>query len=224
MFNEPADVAFAIQQLTAATATKNSWLDGLIDKNAIVLAGHSDGGDVVAALVYDAAKRVPGITVRAVAVLSGAEFAIENQAYSQPPGPPVPLLVVQSMTDVCNPPSVRSPALQRDRCPEVLPRPRQRDTPRRLRRRGPTGIDGRRADDDRLLPRRRRPICDLHPGAQCASNCGRRLLAVDGECACSAPATFGSTDRARSTDASTTERRRLSGALPSEQPPVSESP
>jgi pimeloyl-ACP methyl ester carboxylesterase len=98
-------VAFAIQQLTAATNTKSSWLDGLIDKNSVVLAGHSDGGDVVAAVVYDAAKRVPGITVRAVAVLSGAEFAIKNQTYSQPPGPPVPLLVVQSMTDVCNPPA-----------------------------------------------------------------------------------------------------------------------
>jgi hypothetical protein len=105
MFNEPADVGFAIQQLTAATTTKNSWLDGLINKNAIVLAGHSDGGDVVAAVVYDAAKRVPGITVRGVAVLSGAEFAIKDQTYSQPPGPPVPLLVVQSMTDVCNPPA-----------------------------------------------------------------------------------------------------------------------
>jgi hypothetical protein len=105
MFNEPADVAFAIQQVTAATDTKSSWLHGLIDKNAVVLAGHSDGGDVAAALVYDAAKRVAGVDVRAVAVLSGAEFAIAGQTYSQPPGPPVPLLVVQSMTDVCNPPS-----------------------------------------------------------------------------------------------------------------------
>jgi pimeloyl-ACP methyl ester carboxylesterase len=105
MFNEPADVAFAIRELTAAASTKSSWLDGLINKNAVVLAGHSDGGDVVAALVYDAAKRVPGISVRGVAVLSGAEFAIGNQAYSQPPGPPVPLLVVQSMTDLCNPPN-----------------------------------------------------------------------------------------------------------------------
>jgi pimeloyl-ACP methyl ester carboxylesterase len=105
MFNEPADVAFAIQHLTAATATKNSWFDGLIDKNSIVLAGHSDGGDVVAALVYDAAKRVPGVNVRAVAVLSGAEFAIKGQSYSQPSGSSVPLLVVQSMTDDCNAPT-----------------------------------------------------------------------------------------------------------------------
>jgi hypothetical protein len=103
MINEPADVAFAIRQLSVASSTRKSWLDGLVDKNAIVLAGHSDGGDVVGALIYDEAQRVPGATVRAVAVLSGAEFAIAKQTYSQP-GPPVPLLVVQSMTDVCNPP------------------------------------------------------------------------------------------------------------------------
>jgi predicted alpha/beta hydrolase family esterase len=105
MYIEPGDVAFTVRELTAATTTRSSWLDGLIDKNAIVLAGHSDGGDVVAALVYDTAARVPGVTVRAVAVLSGAEFPIANQSYSQPTGPPVPLLVVQSMNDVCNPPS-----------------------------------------------------------------------------------------------------------------------
>jgi predicted esterase len=105
MYVEPGDVAFAIRELNAATTTKSNWLDGLINKNAIVLAGHSDGGDVVAALVYDSAKRIAGVNVRAVAVLSGAEFPIADQSYSQPPGPVVPLLVVQSMTDVCNPPS-----------------------------------------------------------------------------------------------------------------------
>ena len=105
MFIEPGDVAFAIRQLSAATTTKSNWLDGLINKNAIVLAGHSDGGDVVAALVYDAAARITGVSVRGVVVLSGGEFAIANQTYSQPTGPVVPLLVVQSNTDVCNPPS-----------------------------------------------------------------------------------------------------------------------
>src|SRR5665213_476042 len=105
LYNEPADVAFAIKNLMAASTTKSSWLDGLINKNAIVLAGHSDGGDVVAALAYDSAAQVAGVTVRGVAVLSGAEFAIANQVYSQPSGPAVPLLVVQSTTDVCNAPS-----------------------------------------------------------------------------------------------------------------------
>jgi predicted dienelactone hydrolase len=105
MYNEPGDIAFAIRQLSAATSAKGNWLDGLINKNAIMLAGHSDGGDVVAALVYDAAARITGVSVRGVAVFSGAEFPIKGQTYSQPTGPVVPLLVVQSMTDICNPPS-----------------------------------------------------------------------------------------------------------------------
>jgi pimeloyl-ACP methyl ester carboxylesterase len=105
MYNEPGDVAFAIRQLSTAATTKSNWLDGLVKKDAIVLAGHSDGGDVVAALVFDAAARITGVSVRGVAVLSGAEFPVANQTYSQPTGPAVPLLVVQSMTDVCNRPS-----------------------------------------------------------------------------------------------------------------------
>jgi predicted dienelactone hydrolase len=102
MYVEPGDVAFVIHQLEAAATAKNNWLDGLINKNAVLLTGHSDGGDVVAALIYDAAARMTGINVRGVAVLSGAEFAIKAQTYSQPTGPSVPLLVVQSMTDTCN--------------------------------------------------------------------------------------------------------------------------
>jgi predicted dienelactone hydrolase len=105
IYNEPGDVAFAIRQLSAAATTKSNWLDGLINKNGIVLAGHSDGGDVVAALIYDTAARITGMSVRGVAVLSGAEFPIKGQSYSQPTGPVVPLLVVQSMTDICNFPS-----------------------------------------------------------------------------------------------------------------------
>ena len=104
VFNEPADVAFAIRRLVSTAATKKSWLHGLIDEGAIVLAGHSDGGEVVAALVYDKSVDVPRVQVRAVAVLSGGEFPIANQSYSQPENATVPLLVIQSATDLCNPP------------------------------------------------------------------------------------------------------------------------
>jgi predicted dienelactone hydrolase len=104
MYNEPADVAFALRQLEDASTTKGNWLHGLIDPTEVALAGHSDGGNVVAAVVYDKAYQVAGINVRAVAVLSGSEFAIANQSYSQPSSPGVPLLVVQSAADTCNPP------------------------------------------------------------------------------------------------------------------------
>jgi hypothetical protein len=53
-------------------------------------------------LIYDSAARITGASARGVAVLSGAEFAVKDQTYSQPTAQAVPLLVVQSMTDVCN--------------------------------------------------------------------------------------------------------------------------
>lgn len=93
-----------LRQLLNASSTSGDWLVGLIDRRKIALAGHSDGGDVVAALVYDNAYRVAGVDPRAVAVLSGTEFSIANQIYAQPATGPVPLLVVQSATDRCVPP------------------------------------------------------------------------------------------------------------------------
>jgi predicted dienelactone hydrolase len=105
LYDEPGDVAFALRQLTADASTAGNWLDGLVDAHAIALAGHSDGGSAVAALVYDGSYATSGLGVRAVAVLSGAEFAIANQQYGQPADAPVPLLIVQSATDQCNPPN-----------------------------------------------------------------------------------------------------------------------
>ena len=54
--------------------------------------------------MYDKPYRVAGTAVRAVAALSGAELAIANQVYAQPPHSPVALLVIESATDRCTPP------------------------------------------------------------------------------------------------------------------------
>lgn len=103
LYNEPADVDFALRRLLAASATSGNWLKGLVNARSVVLAGHSDGATALAALVYDSNDQVSGLAVRAVTVLSGGELPISKQVYAQPSSA-VPLLVVQSATDVCNPP------------------------------------------------------------------------------------------------------------------------
>jgi predicted esterase len=105
LYNEPGDLAFALGALESAASTKTQWLGGLIDSHKVLLAGHSDGGSAVAALVYDAPYAHAGLSVRGVAVLSGSEFAIANQKYAQPSSGAVPLLVVQSAADRCDAPS-----------------------------------------------------------------------------------------------------------------------
>jgi hypothetical protein len=104
VYNEPGDVAFVLGRLGVAAKDHSSFLDGAINPQETFLAGQSDGANVVAALIYDSADQTTGTTVRGVAVLSGAEFAISGQSYGQTT-PPTPLLVVQSATDLCNSPA-----------------------------------------------------------------------------------------------------------------------
>lgn len=101
---EPADVDVVLDRLLTLDGDRDAWLHGLIAPEDVALAGHSDGGDVVAALVYDAATDLTHPEIRAVAVLSGGEFPIANQRFAQPDHLGAPLLVVQSETDTCNPP------------------------------------------------------------------------------------------------------------------------
>jgi dienelactone hydrolase len=108
--NQPGDIAFVVRSMLAdsrARASACPRLHGLIDSSRIGIAGQSDGGDTVAMAAYDSRyDSHPGITYRAVAVLSGAEWyypSTEPDPYSGHPKAP-PLLVVQSATDACNPP------------------------------------------------------------------------------------------------------------------------
>jgi len=109
VFDEPTDVAYVVDQVAAADEGAASAgapvLDHLVDLRELALAGQSDGGDAVAALVYDApyASDYARMAVhpRAVAVLSGSEFEVAASNYAAPPHPPA-LLVVQSAADACN--------------------------------------------------------------------------------------------------------------------------
>lgn len=107
--NEPGDMTFVTQQVLGAAVAPTRVcrvLDGLVDPAKAVLAGQSDGGNVVAGLSYDSqfTPLLAHVTYpyRAVAVLSGAEMA-RTGSYAVGPGAP-PMLVVQSDADQCNPP------------------------------------------------------------------------------------------------------------------------
>jgi dienelactone hydrolase len=112
MFNQPGDVAFVVSQVVAAAggsvATHAAYLAGLVNPAQLILAGQSDGGDTVAALMYDkvyaATRASMPVKPIAVGIFSGAEMSRAADVFSAPPGGP-PVLVVQSLTDACNYPA-----------------------------------------------------------------------------------------------------------------------
>lgn len=99
--NQPADVAYVIDQVLADSAKRQGPLAGLVDPSRVGVAGHSDGGDTVAALAADSCctdKRL-----RAVIVLAGGELSSLGGSYFT--GPTPPMLFVQGTADPVNPPS-----------------------------------------------------------------------------------------------------------------------
>ena len=108
--NEPYDIAYVVGDVESAAsgaATSGaSWLKGLVEPGKYALAGHSDGAQAVAALVYsqepgqEYATTYAGLPERpfAVLILSGSELA---GTYAPPASPP-PMLFVQSAVDECN--------------------------------------------------------------------------------------------------------------------------
>lgn len=108
--NQPADMTFVTRGVIADSRVRSGScprLYRLVRPAEIGLAGQSDGGDTVAMLAFDARYDAhAGITIRAVAVMSGEEwYFAPNQPdpYTGHPAAPS-LLVVQSETDSCNPP------------------------------------------------------------------------------------------------------------------------
>ena len=87
MINEPYDIAYAISEVEAgATGSVSSgvaWLNGLVEPGKYALAGHSDGAQAVAALVYSQASAQEYATTYgsltthpfAVIILSGSELS-----------------------------------------------------------------------------------------------------------------------------------------------------
>jgi predicted dienelactone hydrolase len=99
--NQPSDMAFVISRLVAAGRRPHGSLAGLVDPARIAVAGHSDGGDTVAALAAGNCCR--DRAVRAAIVLAGAEWPPLGGLYFGKGTPPV--LFVQGSADAINPPS-----------------------------------------------------------------------------------------------------------------------
>ena len=96
--NHPAELRSVIADLTDGRQRSGTALSGLANKNEVGIAGQSDGGDVSLATAdntccYDS-------TVKAVAVLSGAELSSFGGTYFV--GLEVPLLVAQGTADTVN--------------------------------------------------------------------------------------------------------------------------
>jgi hypothetical protein len=108
--NEPYDIAYLVGEVesgaSGAAASGASWLKGLVEPGKYALAGHSDGAQAVAALVYAQAQSQAYATTYAalatppfaVIILSGSEL---SGTYAAPASPPQ-LLFVQSAVDECN--------------------------------------------------------------------------------------------------------------------------
>jgi dienelactone hydrolase len=104
--NEPYDIAYVVGKVESgadgAASSGASWLKGLAEPGKIALAGHSDGAQAVAALVYGEkyASHYEAMATRpfGVVILSGSEL---SGSYAPPASPP-PMLFVQSAADRCN--------------------------------------------------------------------------------------------------------------------------
>jgi predicted dienelactone hydrolase len=99
--NQPADMAYVIRGLLAAGSRPRGFLGGLIDPGKIAVAGQSDGGDTVTALVANTCCRDRAIT--AAIVLAGAEWPPMGGSYFTRTTPP--MLFVQGDADNVNLPA-----------------------------------------------------------------------------------------------------------------------
>jgi hypothetical protein len=202
LYNQPGDVAFLLGKLNAS-AQGGAWYDGLVDPHRIVLAGHSDGGSTVAALVYDSAAPHTSVAVRGVVVLSGSEFPISGQTYAQPSSGEVPLLVVQGTADRCSPPAGAIGLY--DAIGAEGPRsPHRRLASRSVRRKRADVVRGRAAADDALSRGRGRRVLGHEYFARHGRERTRRRRALE--------------QRARARDPRSTRRNRLPCGLSASRP------
>lgn len=115
LVNQPADVSSVIGQLVAISRRPHGPLAGLVNPAEIGVAGHSDGGDTVAAIAANTCCR--DHRVAAALVLSGAEWPPMPGRYFARPAPP--MLFIQGTDDTWNPPAA---SMQLYRADTVGPR------------------------------------------------------------------------------------------------------
>jgi hypothetical protein len=99
--NQPADVSYVLGRLLALNAEPGNFFSGLLNPDEVAAAGQSDGGDTVAAMATNPCCR--DYRLKAVAVLSGAEWPFMPWKYS--PGGEPPMLFTQGSADTVNLPS-----------------------------------------------------------------------------------------------------------------------
>lgn len=109
--NQPADMAYVIGRLLALSHQPRRTLSGLISETKIAVAGHSDGGDTVAAMA--AASCCEDHKIRAAIVLAGAEWPPLGGSWFA--GHTPPMLFVQGTADTCNPPQASVQLYQADK-------------------------------------------------------------------------------------------------------------
>jgi dienelactone hydrolase len=112
--NQPYDVAFLIDSLTAATGNPSDPLHNMIDPAEIAVAGQSDGGNTVVATGYNTAYQ--DHRVKAAVVLSGARYGYPGGTWF-PAGSP-PLLATQGTADTINPPALTNDFFTNDPQPD----------------------------------------------------------------------------------------------------------
>lgn len=110
LVNQPGDLAFVIRQLDRLSGQRHGRLAGLIDASRVAVAGHSDGGDTVAAMAGMSCCRFPRL--RAAIVLAGAEWpAFAGTWFNKPTAA---MLFVQGTADTWNPQSASLQLYQAD--------------------------------------------------------------------------------------------------------------
>jgi dienelactone hydrolase len=101
LVHQPADMSRVIGLMLTAGRRPGGRLSGLVDRAKVAVAGHSDGGDTVAAMVANTCCR--DRRVSAAIVLAGAEWPPMPGRYFARPA--VPMLFVQGTADTWNPQS-----------------------------------------------------------------------------------------------------------------------
>jgi dienelactone hydrolase len=98
MINQPADMSYVISRMLVLSARPAGLFSGLLDRHEIAVAGHSDGGDTVAAIAANTC--CVDYRIGAVAVFSGAEWGPMPGRYFT--RRPVPMLFAQGSADKLN--------------------------------------------------------------------------------------------------------------------------
>jgi fermentation-respiration switch protein FrsA (DUF1100 family) len=112
LVNQPRDLSYVVTRVLDLSAQPHDLFSGLIDPHEVAAAGHSDGGDTVAALAANGCCIDHRLT--AVAVLSGAEWPPMPGRYFPHGGTP-PMLFVQGSADTINPPWTSKELYEADR-------------------------------------------------------------------------------------------------------------